>query len=648
MMLFAAPIRHVLPCLFTLGLILGCASPPNSGAEVADTAVPASARPLGAPDRSPQLSRPSDLTPDAASEARIYTPPAPESAISIERIFHGPTAPRALDHVCPEWEKCAYLVLALSSDCLERPNIAEFYRNLIRAAAKYTEVVLLFNDSDLQETTSFIAAFDNEPAIRPRLKLLPSRIDTKWVRDYGPVCAVDRQGRLCMLDARYRDVREEERMQRGLNSSLAAMRLRGDRSGAGVLESRATEDIGGEPTVVAMLSDIIKAQITRNEDDAAPIYFAQLLMREGEDAVSIIRPPVQLWGGDFYTDGNGNSFTSTNTLLMNGGSRDMLEQIFKQYYGTKTVTYLEPLPGQTIKHIDMFFKVADANTFLLAQYRPSEGDLPPYKKFIEREIREVLDRNYALLSKRFPQKRIIRVPMPALTLQLPPSTVSEMKLSLFREYLEEDENQSPLQMLLKRLSKSREETEPQEAEANEDGREEKEIPADQNDAQAVQSDDKPSEELKPDDAPTDDLRQKLLIRAIALGSVEAAITEAALEKYRKTALEDKDDPRAEDELFHKLFRRRMDMPLEQFVEERPKDAQWVYRTYLNSVHIHGDRGDAVLVPRYAGLKEVEPWVQNAYEQAYPGAKIEFIASDEVIGEYGAIHCVTCTVPRIPK
>src|SRR5262249_20759184 len=128
-----------------------------------------------------------------------------------------------------------------------------------------------------------------------------------------------------------------------------------------------------------------------------------------------LRPPLILDGGDFFTDGEGVCFTSTETLLRNGSNEEDMNMLFKLYFGCMRTIYLRPLPGPTVKHIDMFFKLVDSNTILLGKYRKRNNDNDP-AWFLQKKAEEILDDNerliYSIMKDTRKDLRIIRIPMP--------------------------------------------------------------------------------------------------------------------------------------------------------------------------------------------------------------------------------------------
>jgi agmatine/peptidylarginine deiminase len=134
--------------------------------------------------------------------------------------------------------------------------------------------------------------------------------------------------------------------------------------------------------------------------------------------VPTLRPPLALAGGNFASDGAGRCFTSTRAIVANGGERDRLNATLRLYLGCERVVYLEPLPGPTTKHIDMFFRVARPGVVLLAEY-----EAPPNRHtaagHLQARARAVMERNAEIqrhaAANDGVELEIIRVPTPPIT-----------------------------------------------------------------------------------------------------------------------------------------------------------------------------------------------------------------------------------------
>lgn len=497
------------------------------------------------------------------------------AAVDGHSLFVGATEPVAGAGLIPEWEPVRALSVSLPLEgVFARAGMGELMLELITSAARYTDVVVLHDEEELQTVARVIAgvrAADTD--LLERVHFVPARVGTVWLRDHGPVFARDRApgpGGLVVLDSVYRDARFESRVEQ---------------------ERLASGEDG--PAFRKMAVDLGK----RSKDDTTPVYLAQYLRQRGADApVRLSRPPAQVWGGDIATDGQGNVFVSTETLTMHGGKQAELDAILRDYYGAASVVYLEPLPGPTVKHLDMFFKVVDADTFFLASYDHEDeahAGAGEYARYLQAEIKAVLARNEARLRKAFPGRGVVHVPMPAVVMPTEAQVVREYR-DLFY-----------LQKLLRDTPSLREHL-----------------------ARAAD----PNERVE----------------------VERRLTERAVEQYR---LQFKAEPGsdAERELVDKLIRESSTTTLDEAVRNYAPRAV-IYKTFLNSVQIDGAYGKAVLVPDYspddrnpeAAMARMRREAEDAYADAMPDTEVVFINCDAVIGLSGALHCVTVTVPGVGR
>lgn len=535
----------------------------------------------------------SAAVPNAAANARMREDSDIDDLVAQLRnrealeydVFRVPTKPRVIHSVFPEWTPARYLVLSITSDILASAAITKTFVELVRRSLDYTDVVLLVDDRDPLHSEHLLAHLadarllpavvpfptETTPASHGKIHLLPLKVNTKWVRDYGPVFAKGEDG-FTVLDSMYRDIRTE--LSAGLQSDSSSL---------------------------------------RRDDDTVPTLLGALIPSSALGAqMYTVRPPLQLWGGDLFSDGAGTAFTSTSTLLMNGGDRRAFERLLNRYYGFKSVVYLEPLPGFTIKHVDMFFQVAGIrdgkHRFVVGEYDPTESILP-YYSFLHREVTAVLERNVAKLRAHFPECEVTRVPLPGLDF-------SPDRYSLLYDSMEvlKDVQLSPEAWMLQSLSS---EGQPERlrfvdfaasfAKAKQPDRERS--PPGTEDERFVERKTYLESQMK------DLARQYVELQANSKdkGSVEVEIQLADLEaKY--LAYRD---------------------------ELRPRT---VYRTYLNALHIAGAGGEVVFVPSFKRHVDREDVVRSRYEGAYPGAKVEFIPCDDLITQYGGLHCVSCVVP----
>lgn len=106
---------------------------------------------------------------------------------------------------------------------------------------------------------------------------------------------------------------------------------------------------------------------TRPYDDYIPIRLGEIF---DEDVYSA---PLATEGGNFMTDGLGTCWASTGIFKRNDLSTTEAREIYRAYLGCNTVVFVEPLPREGTTHIDMFSKILDRDTILVAYSNSSLG-----------------------------------------------------------------------------------------------------------------------------------------------------------------------------------------------------------------------------------------------------------------------------------
>lgn len=271
-------------------------------------------------------------------------------------IFFKPTPPpddKGLRAIA-EFEDAGYLVLVYS----KKSPIVEMISECIDVVPV---IIVVSDNSEIEEVVKLLHQHDLGQHLRShRVEILVESSNSPWIRDYGPIYVRRSDGTAIAMDAIYDEVRP----------------------GFG----------------------------DRKQDELIPFLLGS------EMDVPTYRPPLVLAGGNFSTDGQGLCFTSTATILENGGNREVTDLVFSRYFGCSEVVYLEALPGsETTKHIDMFFRIADRNTYLLGEYerRPNPSSASEYLQY---ESRARMERNADLLrdvaQRRNLKVKLLRVPMP--------------------------------------------------------------------------------------------------------------------------------------------------------------------------------------------------------------------------------------------
>jgi len=534
-------------------------------------------------------------------------------------IFRSPSYPQKISRVVNPLDPVEALVVALPyDDALSNYNMIAFYLTLIEQALAVTDVIVLVSERELFDFKSLLSQLAHTKLdrylygdARHHIRIVPARFNTKWIRDYGPIFLVDARGRLCVADAIYGDVRSE--VDKTDFFSIKDFFKVDVLSIVGAEASDAEEET--EPG-------------QRYEDDAMSMYLIGHLYREHGYDIPIIRVPFQIQGGDIFADGLNNLFVSSETVQLNGGHRADLELILKSYYGMKTVTYLEPLPGDTVKHLDMIFMPIGSDRFLAADYPAEVPDTDVYMRYLHHETKAILDANAAKLRQKFPQRTIVRMPMPPVQRA---SKLDDALLALTGALFSARGYRPPPEMtsnpqnwdarkfvffceILKRYKKLKSENRAQEL----------------------------LQVLGPFAADEFSGEYEAVLNRCVGKLLE---NDPRLLGWLAAARRSESLPgRAEELSDAALLGDLVNAYLKEGTLEDPENYFYVYRSYLNATYINGSSGKLLLVPSYTGFQEIERKVAAIYRAQFPAAKIVFINSDEIIRQYGAIHCATITVP----
>jgi hypothetical protein len=174
-------------------------------------------------------------------------------------LFRAFTPPIKLARVLPERERARYLILAMPNSVLVDPELARSYVGVIRGAVEVTDVLVLVPNYSvsLRSLTRLLEREDLADRLAPAfdgagetgrgmIHVVPLPVNTLWVRDYGPVFASTADGKLCVLDSMYRDLRlEQQNRERQARARAAG----GD--AAGDVNSGDRPDDDRMPTVLA-------------------------------------------------------------------------------------------------------------------------------------------------------------------------------------------------------------------------------------------------------------------------------------------------------------------------------------------------------------------------------------------------------------
>ena len=538
-------------------------------------------------------------------------------------IYRSPSSPQKIDRLIYSLDPAEALVVALPyEDAIQNHKLLTFYMTVIAHAITATDVIILVNERELFDFKAIVSQLAYLKLDRylyggqkHQIRIVPARFNTKWIRDYGPIFAVNTEGKICIIDAIYGDIRGQINKTQFFSISdffnVDVLNI----VGAKIPE---TEE-NPEPA-------------ERYEDDAMSMYLANHLYQKHGYDIPIVRVPFQLQGGDIFADGSNNLFLSTETLLINGGHRLDLELILKSYYGMKTVTYLEPFPGDTIKHLDMIFKPLGLNRFLVADYPTDARADDTYMHYLHRETKRTLDANAAKLQQTFPRRAITKIPMPPIQrfskiddalLSLTKTLFSARNYSLPSGLISNPERWDirNFVFLCDVLTRYR-------------------------NLKATDETDRLLTVLGPfEETGFSNEYEMVLNRCVdKLLENDSQLLEWIAASYRTDLKQGRDENLSHKELLNQLL---ADYIRKGTLED-PSNYFYVYRSYLNATFINGKSGRLLLVPSYSGYREMEEKVLAVYRELFPDTRIVFINSDEIIKQYGAIHCVTITVPDFQR
>lgn len=319
-------------------------------------------------------------------------------------------------------------------------------------------------------------------------------------------------------------------------------------------------------------------------DDVTPAYLASFIRTNYRYDLQLVRPPLALDGGDFITLGGDEVILSQSTLRFNGGQDEHIQQVMERYFGLKNVHYLETLPGYTIDHLDFIIMPADESTILIAEPPPKMNSPQLYDAILNEEVAHVLTDNRRYLETHFPNKKLISVPMPPIARTPRTEVLTQIRQKVLQELCNI--------YLIKW----------------------KDIAG------------------RPPGDPLQRETQKQFERALVaqFGQINFE-NEADLDRVARVAL---------------------GASLADLEARHVKHAV-AYRTYLNALLLHNSEGQrAVIIPRYKPetpdeapiLAKMEEQVQAAFQQAFPNADLHWLDCDAIISSFGAVHCITHTIP----
>ena len=272
------------------------------------------------------------------------------------------------------------LVGTFGSDLDVEKALLDIQMNIVRETAKFGPVLLLAPDETTknavhQRCKEFqICELFNTGQVR--IKVVPH--DGVWIRDFGPQVEIAGDS-AHVVHWRYFDIRAEE-AKREKQQELETARLK-------LLETRQQEDkpdaLSQESTsearkaAISIIDDKLyllreyseilnEASPQRSNDENSAYDIADAVLATPD--FNYTSSAVSLDGGNLLKLEDGRCLTTRVLLSRNKDQNINVDQELEKLGGCKDVTYLDPLPGPVIEHIDMFLLPISGNRILLASY----------------------------------------------------------------------------------------------------------------------------------------------------------------------------------------------------------------------------------------------------------------------------------------
>jgi agmatine/peptidylarginine deiminase len=333
----------------------------------------------------------------AASRAQTAPPSSPSSATDVVML-----SLQALDTHAQQTQRVSEGLLGNAAAELEKEkHLLEIQMNIVRATAKFGPVLLLAPDDTTQtaieQRCKEFQICDLLRTARVRLKIAPH--DGLWIRDFGPQIEADGDSAY-VVHWRYFDLRKEE-AKREKFQELETARLK-------LLETRQQEEQSDDfsedstPEARKAVLSTIDAKLNLLREYTQILTEASVQRSNDEDSAfdiadAVLAAPdfnyksstIAVDGGNLFKLEDGRCLTTRVLLSRNKDQNVNLDQELEKIGGCKSVTYLEPLPGPVIEHIDMFALPAGGKRILLASYDLSKPFAAEYWSKLSSEERDL-------------------------------------------------------------------------------------------------------------------------------------------------------------------------------------------------------------------------------------------------------------------
>ncbi len=190
-------------------------------------------------------------------------------------------------------------------------QLERFFVDLIDAAHLQTHVVVFYDDASAAGYLQ--GALQDAGSDISQISFAQVDLDSIWMRDYGPLVARTTDGYFRVVDPRY--------------------------------------------------------YYGRFADDVFPTVLADAWQ------LPVSRPPLELEGGNFQSDGQGRCITTEWAVDQNylfGYRHDDIEEVFRDYLGCDTTAIVPAIEGEGTGHVDMLATITGPGEVIVGRYERSE------------------------------------------------------------------------------------------------------------------------------------------------------------------------------------------------------------------------------------------------------------------------------------
>ncbi|MDQ8201806.1 agmatine deiminase family protein [Pelagicoccus sp. SDUM812003] len=318
-----------------------------------------------------------------------------------------PTKPIPIKRTLDEAHPAAAVLLNVSiRETTADPGLALFYRELIGTLTRNVSVWIGYDEEEAYLLPKLFRTLENDIGSVETpfsVRYLETGSRSFFVRDFGPIFALDHESQLVAIDPIYRTVDQED------------------------------EDEEAFAETQESLNRFLGYHKQERKNEKVPLQIGRLIRSYLQQQAEVSRPPLFLRGGDFMVDGDGGAFVSENVVTANGGSPRFVRERVREYFGVERVTILESLSH--VKTIDLatHFRPLGSSVFMLPLPPPSVANASPAANRLVESFTEIRQANLNTLRRSLPRSRVVDLPTLAIQEADAAESVSRVRARVVQE-----------------------------------------------------------------------------------------------------------------------------------------------------------------------------------------------------------------------